>query len=442
MRTYILTVLLLIVTHPLYAGLRVGASRVDITPTFDTDMGGRYFQRFPTDIHDPLYVKTLVLDDGSTKLVIVAVDNNRVLKETTDYVRTEVEKRFGIPPQNVMLSATHTHSGPRMVQKYLAAVQPRIVDCIQMALARLEPAQVGVEEVDAPSLPKNRNMRRNMSREEIAQLEKTGTGELLDTSVPVMYFESLSGNPLAIYVNYSMHTVTVGSGTRISADYPYFMHEVFRKVFNKNIISLYTSGCAGDINAKFAQTYQPSFEMGMRIGELLAGKALHACALMTYTDDVKLKSSSVQVPIDLLPVTDEEIAWARSVNPKLFIKPVDDRSLVTQMWKAQKILDVEKYRKEEFTVEVQTFAIGNVGIVAMPNEIFVEYGLKIKENSPFEYTIVVELANDSRRYWYVPTAEAIRKGGYEVVQNRYAPDAGDKLVDEAVKSLKNLHTSM
>jgi len=75
----------------------------------------------------------------------------------------------------------------------------------------------------------------------------------------------------------------------------------------------------------------------------------------------------------------------------------------------------------------------------MPNEIFTTYGLRIREASPFPHTIVVELANESRFGWYVPTTDAIDAGDYESVQNRYAPGAGDKIVDEAVIMLKELY---
>jgi hypothetical protein len=87
--------------------------------------------------------------------------------------------------------------------------------------------------------------------------------------------------------------------------------------------------------------------------------------------------------------------------------------------------------------EVQVFRLSDeVAIVGLPGEIFVELGLAIKEASPFETTIVVELANDAPGY--VPTRKAFAEGSYEVVNSRVASGGGEMLVEKAIELLQQL----
>jgi len=419
-------------------GLRIGAARTDITPSFDIDMNGYYFQRFPVDVHDPLYAKTLVLDDGSTILIIVACDLEAMPKETTAYVRGEVERRFAIPPQNVMLSSTHTHTGPMFRPKYLEFLGPKIVDCIQMALNRRQEGRLGYGMTKAPELPKNRRVGRTPGAGHGLKLKKPVTEGAVDPDVHILYCETPEGQPIAAYVNFAMHLDYVG-GSVISADFPYFMHEILRGFFGRDLISFFTAGCCGDINAKFIAAPK-GFARAEAIGQVLGGKVLEAYPFIQPRSDMILKAGLNRVSVDLLPVSDDEIAWAKEVGVALLPERVQDRELADRMWRARNILDRARYREKPYTQEVQVFAVGDVGIVALANEVFVDYGLRIRKASPFPHTFVVELANDSHFAWYMPTREAVESGDYESIQNRYAAGAGDLIAADAINLLQQLYS--
>lgn len=104
-------------------------------------------------------------------------------------------------------------------------------------------------------------------------------------------------------------------------------------------------------------------------------------------------------------------------------------------------MSLAAYRGKPFSVEVQVFTIGPVSIIALPEDVFVDYGLSIRRSTPFEYTIPVSHANESHNYWYVPTTEAAESGDYESTKNRYVPGEGDKLIETAIRILNELHES-
>ena len=109
-----------------------------------------------------------------------------------------------------------------------------------------------------------------------------------------------------------------------------------------------------------------------------------------------------------------------------------------EMVRAFKVLDVAARKGEPQHVEVQVIALGNeIAWVSLPGEIFVELGLAIKQDSPFPQTIIAELANGA--IGYIPSRRAYSQGNYEVESARCAEGSGERLVDAAVRLLKEMH---
>lgn len=151
-------------------GLKAGAAAVDITPPLGIRMAGYFEERIARDVHDPLFAKALALDDGEATLVIVVCDLLGVKRERLDEAKRLIRERTGIPPSNVLICCTHTHTGPDVDDLgyppsreggagdfgYGELLARKIADAAQLAVERLEWAEVGVEREEEPKLLGNR----------------------------------------------------------------------------------------------------------------------------------------------------------------------------------------------------------------------------------------------------------------------------------------------
>ena len=190
-----------------FSALMVGAAKVDVTPSAN-ELPKTY-----DGILDHLYSRAIVLDNGTTRAALISVDAGAVPDAVWSSVSEQLEKNLGIPAQNLLLTATHTHSvpgqaGPDYVRE--------IVESVQAAKERLTPARVGYG-AGVSYINVNRNIIDPKTRRWWEGPNYDGPS---DKTVAVMKFETLSGEPIAVYYNYAMHAVTVGQLDLVSADAP------------------------------------------------------------------------------------------------------------------------------------------------------------------------------------------------------------------------------
>jgi hypothetical protein len=201
---------------------------------------------------------------------------------------------------------------------------------------------------------------------------------------------------------------------------------------------VYTTGCCGDvnhINVKWSGP-QKGHEMAARAGTILAAEVLRTWPKLESLDVGPLRVASEIVSLPLPPIEPDDTEFARQIVQRLNSGEGPRPKFLEQV-QAFKVLDVEERAGRPLEVEVQVVALGDdVAWVSLPGEIFVGLGLAIKEASPFEHTIIAELANGS--IGYVPTRRAYDQGNYEVVSARCAEGSGEKLVEAAVGLLKGL----
>ncbi|MBL8222619.1 MAG: hypothetical protein JNL62_25495, partial [Bryobacterales bacterium] len=172
-----------------------------------------------------------------------------------------------------------------------------------------------------------------------------------------------------------------------------------------------------------------------RIGTVLAANVLKILNGMQGVAPGAIASASRMVSLPLAQSPAEEVAWARQIAQG-FGKPGQGAFL--DLVKASRVLDVDRWGGQPLEAEVQVIALGGeVAWVGVPGELFVELGLAIKRASPFASTIVVELANGSMNYF--PNRKAFAEGNYEPVSTRFAPGAGESLVDAATALVVELH---
>ena len=421
------------------AELTIGTAETVITPLLSSPMAGYYFDRKAEEIHDDLMAKAVVFHRSDKTVGLVACDLIELPRAVVDKAKARIEERTGIPPGHLILNATHAHTGPRHEGSYDDWLVEKIADTVQLAVARLVPAEATFGVGEENRLPYHRRfwMKDGKLRTNPGKLNPDivrPAGEI-DPSVPVLAISRLDGSPLAIVVNYSLHLDTVG-GAAISADFPHYVASILGRAMGPQMLTLHTTGACGNINHWDVHSEDPqrSFAEAERIGTMLAGEVLKVTTFAEPVDVDRIDGLIEEVNLPLKSFSKEELAEAREIvkTPN----PPDVDFVLDRVW-ALRALEVAGREQPTISTCVQAIRVGNVAFVAVPCELFYELGLDIKRQSPFSHTVVVELANDN--IGYVPRREDYGNGGYEVVNSRLAPGGGERIVEAALGLLKRLH---
>lgn len=438
------------------AEFRAGAAAVKITPPKGAPMAGYYFNRAAEGVHDELYAKALVFEEGGVKAAIVACDLIGLPREIVEEARRQIQAATGIGGDRVMISATHAHTGPviqsgrtrynlegemlAIANRYSAELPRMIAESVKQADAALQPARVSAGAGREPSLTFNRRFHMkdgsvgwNPGKLNPNIVRPAGP---IDPEVPVIYFQAADGKPLATYVNYALHLDTVG-GLAYSADYPYTLAKLLGEAKGGGMMTMFTIGCAGNLNHLDVTSGEPQRGHGeaARIGTVLAAEVLKAYKRLEPVAGGAPRARAEIVRLPLPEVTPADLEWARKITPS-FSKA--DAAPFMDLVRAFQLVEVAERNGQPLEAEVQVIAIGDrLAWVGLPGEIFTELGMAIKAASPFQYTIVAELANGS--LGYVPNRKAYGEGAYEAVSARCAAGSGEMLVDAATRLLVELH---
>jgi neutral ceramidase len=436
--------------------LRAGAAQVIITPPTGAPMAGYYTNRVAAGTHDDLYVKAIVFEKDGVKVALVACDLVSLPRELSEQARRIIQQKTGMQPDYVMISATHDHTGPviltqpsrynlegemkRIAEEYTAALPGKIADAVVMANDHLQPAQVRSAVGKETSLGFNRRY-----------FMKDGTvgwnpGKLnpnisrpagpTDPSVPVVYVETPDGKGIASYVNFAVHQDTTG-GLQFSADYSYTLGKILAGAKGQDLISMFTIGCAGNVNHLDPNTkdLQSGFGEAARIGAVLAGEVLKTIqrAPLVPVSDIRVSTQVLKFAVQHFSA--EEMEWAHRTQNS-YATP--NAPPLLDLARAAKMIELEARHGQPLEAEVQVIALGDdVAFVGFPGEMFAELGLAVKQDSPFPITITAELANGALSY--IPNRAAYPQGQYEVASSRLGPGAGEELVASALSQLNALN---
>jgi hypothetical protein len=440
------------------SGLAVGFGVSDITPLRPTPMAGYYGVRFSTATHDPLWAKATLIDDGSTKVAIIALDlistNPWMVRET----RKLIQEKLHIEPSHVMISATHSHTGPmlyepdeRLIERfgnqtdeakqYMIGLPERIVQSVLDAAANLKPRTVSFAIGEEKQLAFNRRffMKDGSVGWNPGKLNPNIVREAgpTDDALPFVAFYDEPGKLAGLLSSFAIHLDTVG-GSQWSADMPYTIQESLRKVFPEAHLQ-YATGACGDINHIDVRSgnRQGGHHEAARIGTRLAASLLRSWNSLQPATSYRLAASHQIVRVPVNPHPPERSSWAKSVLAKMNTQPLPP---FMEMVEAYRIADVEAHPDGFLDAEVQVISLGRqIAWVSLPGEIFVQLGMAIKDASPFSMTSIHELANGS--IGYVPTRQAYAQGNYEVISARCGEGSGEMMVDSAIGQLRTQFNS-
>lgn len=426
--------------------LSIGAAQRTISPPLGTHMAGYYHVRPASAIHDDLFARAMVIDDGETTIALVTCDLVSIREESVVNAREQVEEATRIPGGNVLICCTHTHTGPitrgdrsaatfgSMSETYMATLEQQIAAAVIDAWKTRSIGTLRIGKSQEARIAFNRRF--HMSDGSVKTNPGKNNPEVIgpvgpiDPDVYVLLAESDKGDPLGVLVNYSLHADTTG-GDQISADYSGWMEKHLKNMSPEldEAVVLYANGYCGDIN--HVNVNDPDqlkgFAESERIGRALAESATQALSRLQPLVGESVHASQRIEALPAVVPTAEDLAWAQEA---VAATPAGGGPGRDDLVKAHRDLALQELNKRHFDTEVQVLSVGNVAMTALPGEIFVELGLSIKEHSPFEHNLLAELANGN--LGYICTAAAYPQGAYEPTSSRVVPGSGEQLVRAAL----------
>ena len=448
------------------AVFRAGASTANITPPLGSGIVGNFGIPPPANyVHDELHARSLVLDDGTTKLVFVVVDNVGIIREVFDEAKRLIFEETKIPTAQILISSDHTHSASsasgigeirggwnagRPLDDYQRFLVRRIADGVRIAVNNLEPARIGWGSGNVPQHLFNRRWKMKNpvvnpfgDMDQVLMNPGIKNPELLepagstDPQVSFISVQSLKGRPIGILANYSLHYVGGVPKDHISADYFAVFADRIQELLKADrqdppFVGIMSNGTSGDVNnINFrgpAEKHEPYAKMRI-VANDVAHEVLCVYQTIQHKDWVPLGAAQSELNLKVRRPSSEMIAYAQ----KVLAKP-DTETPVHRLEKtyAERTMQMNGW-PENIDVLMQTFRIGELGVAAVPFEVFTEIGLEIKAKSPFKSSFTIELANGS--YGYLPTPEQHQLGGYEtwLGTNKVEKEASRKIVTEILK---------
>ena len=420
---------------------RAGAAASNITPPLGGGIVGNWRSPAATHVNDELHARCLVLDDGGTRIGFVIVDSVGVTRPVFDHAKRVLKKETGLPPENLLMAATHTHSSVSargsdrfdynpVLDEYQSFLVSRIVDGVKRAINNLEPARIGWGGGDEPRHVSNRrwhmkagfNLSNPFGGQDKVRMNPP-RGKMLDRpagptdpEVSIVSVQAKDGRPIALLANYSLHYVGGVPKGHLSADYFGMFADRIQQLLGADrksppFVGIMSNGTSADINnIDFTGTRprrQP-YEQIRIVANDVADAAFKAVKEIKHKDWVPLGAAAKELKLLVRRPSQPLVDRANRIlaSPKAKDPNTTDKEVIY----AKRTLKLAKFEPST-EVFIQALRIGDLGIASMPFEVFAEIGLDIKEHSPFQDSFTIELANGT--FGYLPTPEQHRLGGYE-----------------------------
>jgi neutral ceramidase len=415
--------------------LRVGAARVDVTPS-QGELPKNGF-----GVLDHLYARAIVIESGGSAAALVTVDAGGVPTPIWEAVTRQVESELKIPVANVLLTATHTHSaggqrGPDYAQK--------IVESVRLAKQRLAPARVGYG-TGVSYINVNRQI---VDPKTGRWWEGPNYDGPSDKTVAVLKFETVSGEPIAVYYNYAVHAVIAGQLDQVSADIPGAASRYVEDSFDDKIVAVWSSGAAGDQNPiYFQQTYdlreiriKDYAKRGVDISNAMppGGEGLDrknpAVARLMNQQRQMVSSMGQFLGEEVLHVMQgiERMDTAASVQGSFTTISCPGRERTNQGRAG-----FEGTYKDGAPVDIRLglLRLGDVMIGAVNAEVFNPIAQRLKQESPYKATMMATLTNGAARSGYIPDDESFGKYTFEVLSSRLKPGCAESAIVNGIVGL-------
>jgi neutral ceramidase len=420
---------------------RAGFGKACISPEAGVPLAGfAARQGVATGVHDDLFVRALALETEDANAALLSVDLLALPREFVERVRRQVNARTGIDPNAILIACTHTHSGPVTISTFFnpdESVNPAYMDriaeameqCVEAAWAARFTARIGVGSARIQGIGMNR---------------RTPDFKPIDEELAVLRVDDAQGRTRVAAVQYSCHPTVLGpDNLLVTGDFPAATLARMESGLGEGAAAMFLNGTQGNISVGHSSelsaigviTPGRTFERAAEVGRQLGEAALEAVAATVTTErpDLAVSTHTVGLPIKKYPTIEQTAASVNEAEQSLARLNSAQRDELRKAKSDLLYANINHYYAREtasFTdgrlpIELQAIRIADAMFVAVPAEVFVEIGLRIKRMS-HRKIFTVGVANGY--IGYLPNRDAYTAGGYEVVSARVGENSEDELV--------------
>jgi neutral ceramidase len=400
--------------------MKAGIAKHNVTPPVGVDLTGYVARTGPSNkVHDDLFATALVLDDGSKRIGIIAIDLVGTDMAQDAALRDAISKATGIEPGNLLIASSHTHAGPAVGvlrecgepdEACVRRLWSQIVAAAKEASQNLVEARLSYARAES-ELAWNR---RSWVIEAKVQQSKT-SGVITDPEISGLLIEMDGRKPVMLF-NYACHGVVMGGeNLEISADWIGAARDALESGGSIGT-AIFLQGYCGNINPRWRGT----FEEVKHAGESVAKPLLDALAEAKPIENPKIKVAWKHVDLPYLPLPEEEtleqeITFRRGEIEKTQAEgsPLVYGQVHKAMlgWAQDALKMVTEGGPESVRIGLQAISIDGLVLATLPGEAFCEYGLEFRKATK---SSVMPVGYANGNIGYIPTAEAYKEGGYEV----------------------------
>jgi hypothetical protein len=427
--------------------MKAGVGREIISPPLGTILLGYAPGRPAESIHDDLRVTCVALESGQTQAMLISADICMFSAETVACLRKRIQEETGIPAEHIVLSATHTHSGPvtsatvgwgNLDKAYVQDIlEPQTIKAAKTAYVKMQTAVLGI----GTTLSDIGINRRQLNRNGTISLGQNPWGPY-DPVLTVLSVMTPDKEPIVNLIHYCCHGTASGMNPEVTRDWSGPMVDCLEE--QSGALSVFFNGAEGDIGPRLPNgKTTATLKMAQALGAKAGIDAVRAWRSIKEYRDVAIQTIVRDITLPYRPLPD--LATAQSELASL-----GDPDKLFGM-------DLKKYDKWQQVIRTLStgipvksghcfsqilVAVGPVAFVPFPYEMFVEMTLRIREHSPFQHTLCLSETNGS--FGYFPTKDQYSRGGYEITMSHYfdayvlTEDADDFAVEENLKMLEEL----
>ena len=427
----------------------IGAANVDITPsTAMVNYNNTEYEPGPEGT--ALHASIIYCCSGGEEIIFISADLSFIDRSLVLRIRDQCRYRLGINHDRVIVSATHTHNAPTVCPTFLTGGTPdplylemlisKIIDGVEDAREKRQPAKIGAIEIKVPGRIGNRRRLKFDGTIRIVDSFEQWFDNLpaegpVDETVGLLAFKDLENNYLALIANPAFHNNCCDSfgggfyhcdifgliGSRLKEAFPSLQSAAVIPAPSGNLLPRPEAGkpCASQET------------LAAEISRFYAEKIISALKTLTVHDNPSLEHKSEILIIEDRPISESTFCedGCRGEGPW-------ELEFARLRYDPEKKA-LHKIGAKSCIVEINFIKIGNTAIVTNPAELFCEFGLEVRQKSPFPTTLIFELTNGY--CGYAPTKEAFKRGGYEthrtLYTSRLSKDAGKKITEKSIELL-------
>jgi neutral ceramidase len=393
---------LVFVSSPMRAAetnsLRAGAAKVDITPKDLTGLVSVWAKPF-TGVHDPIFARAVVIDNGVNSAAIVSLD--LVEFGDTTVLRQRIQRELGIPVEHIIISATHDHNAPRggpltpgtssaqgrpySPPTYIQFVDDAIVQAVKNAKTALQPARVGVGRGRS-------DINVNRAGYDGKRWGATDPDGPSDKTVWVVKFEDLTGTPIAILMNYAVHSTVAGADSSlVTGDLAGAAERFVEHSFDDKVVALWTMGAAGDQNPKFNMGGRDAINKDLANNRASAYDVMNAEGLIVGAEAIQTANRMQRMTSDARIAAAESVVSCAATPDKP--RPANANAAMTNPdfkenipWPAT------------MNIHLNLIQINQIAITGVSGEVYTKIYLRLKKESPLADMMMVTISNDRIGY--------------------------------------------